>query len=1165
MSTQLSAVALDPNATSQQSVAELIDAAEKHSRIGDLAGAQQIYRNWIEANPEHAHRHIALFNLSSLDSQTGNISSAMESLTQAIAADQDFVPAYVNLAGLIDRAGARDKAIELWTAAAAKPATITGVSVAHAVAALKQIARVSSELHQPQAAEAAIQTCLDINPNQRDAVEQLIAQRLVQCKWPIIETIGNLDSKTLIRGLHPLSTCVYTDDPLLQLATADRYVRQSSFEGPIDFATDRRSARIDLRNRRLRVGYVSSDLCDHAIGYLMAEFFELHGKSDIEVFVYNCGPASTSELTLRTKAAVAHWTDINELSDDEAARRIAEDGIDILVDVNGHTRNARTGVFARHAAPVQVNWLGFPGTMGTPCHHYIIADDWIIPQDSEIYFSEKVVRLPCYQPNDRMRVVSGRQTRADVGLPEDGFVYCCFNGTQKISRFTFDRWMEILNRVPDSVLWLLETSAESRKRLCDYAEARGIERERIVFAPKWSNPAHLARYALADLVLDTAPYGAHTTASDALWACVPVLTLSGRSFASRVCGSLVRSAGIGELVVTRSEDYVERAVALANDPAQIAAYKQKLEAGRDRCILFDTNLLVARIEELYRWMAREHNAGRTPTPELANLESYLEAGIEHPHEDIEMLAVADYHGIYKAKLALRHLARPLPPDNRIWSSGDIALAEARTGIGTLAVLHKLATLKAAAANPVALVGIVRSLLPAALRQFNEHLDQGEIAEAEQYVSALLALVPRNTALVNAALSCNLALGRKDEALRHAHALLETEPSHALARELVVQSLSPRRVGLEALVRLRDIHDEISLLLCKPLDVASATLIQILLTEARALQINAEPGSEIEGWETHYSVMLDAVDLGAMLNPTPAPLPDAGVEIVSSSEQPTSWLELRAAAARMGAQAVFFAAADRDYVDLYAKWYIKSILKHCDVPFLVVVHVIGGAANLPDIVRSVGIRDKRVFFAGDDFDTGAVTTACFDAPPKGKTRKPLSHLQSIRFLRLGSLLQKLKLPVFVSDIDLVLQFGVKDLLERCAQDDVVLNCNEQSKHAGSRITANLVLANPTENADRFFAFLRSFLERQLAKPGVTRWVDQTGLLLALHHLSIKGSDPRVGYFDTSRDINNLMFRTYQENPFRFLSLYHGFDMSSLEPEAAVEERQPQPAASLASGA
>ncbi len=520
--------------------------------------------------------------------------------------------------------------------------------------------------------------CLDINPRQHDVIEQYVAFRLAQCKWPVAVSRENLDRKSLVRGIHPLSTAVYTDDPLLQLATTDRYVKLTAEAARIDRDTDRRHAKIDLKGRRLRVGYVSSDLRDHAIGYLMSEFFELHDRSKIEVFAYYCGIPSTSALTNRIKAAVEHWTDIRSLSDDEAARKIAEDGIDILVDVNGHTRDSRTGVFARRPAPVQVNWLGYPGTMATPYHHYIIADDWIIPPGSEIYYSETAVRLPCYQPNDRKRIIAARPTRKDAGLPDDAMVYCCFNGTHKISRFTFERWMEILARVPDSVLWLLDTSEATKQRLGEHAESKGVSRTRLVFAPKLNNANHLARYALADLFVDTSPYGAHTTASDALWCGVPVLTLSGRSFASRVCGSLVRAAGLSNLVVTRPEDYVARAVALGSDRSEIEDYKKKLEAGRARCQLFDTDLLVARIEDLYRDMAGAHNKGQTPQPDLVNLEAYHEAGIEHDHEQIEMLAVADYHGFYKTKLAERHLVRPLLPDRRLWTADDITRAAGKT-------------------------------------------------------------------------------------------------------------------------------------------------------------------------------------------------------------------------------------------------------------------------------------------------------------------------------------------------------------------------------------------------------------------------------------------------------------------------------------------------------
>ena len=657
-------------------IGELIDATNGLSEVGE---ARQLYKVWINFNREHPQLYVAYFNCSALDSQLGDPAAAIESLNSAIALNPDFLPAYINLGGLLERSGAADRAVELWRSAIRRPLPVTGNAVGYITTTLKQIARVLSDHQQVENAEAVVQQCLEINPQQSDLIEQYIALRLAQCKWPTVVPGERLNRKSLVKGIHPLSMSVYTDDPLLQLASANRYVRLSAFEGPQSPDSDRRHAVIDLGARRLRVGYVSSDLRDHAIGYLMSDLFERHHKSDIEVFAYYCGPPSTSALTIRIKAAVEHWTDIRNLSDDEAARKIAADGIDILVDVNGHTRDARTGVFARRPAPVQVNWLGYPGTMATPYHHYIIADDWIIPQGSEIYYSEKVVRLPCYQPNDRKRVVAAeRPARRDAGLPDGAFVFCCFNGTHKIGRFTFERWLQILKRVPDSVLWLLDTSAETKNRLGEFAERNGVARARLVFAPKQHNTHHLARYPLADLFLDTAPYGAHTTASDALWMGVPVLTLSGRSFASRVCGSLVRAAGLTDLVCTRPEDYVERAVALGNNRSEIESYKKKLETGRHTCRLFDTDMLVDRLEELYRTMCSEHQKACTPRPDLSNLDSYLEAGIGHDHENQEVLAMADYHGLYKINLARLHLARPMPADERLWTARDIALVEGDT-------------------------------------------------------------------------------------------------------------------------------------------------------------------------------------------------------------------------------------------------------------------------------------------------------------------------------------------------------------------------------------------------------------------------------------------------------------------------------------------------------
>jgi predicted O-linked N-acetylglucosamine transferase (SPINDLY family) len=285
-----------------------------------------------------------------------------------------------------------------------------------------------------------------------------VALRLAGCKWPVIAPWERVDRKTLMRSIHPLSMCVYTDDPLLQLASAERYVRTAGFEGPHSPDLDRRHAPIDVSKRRLRVGYVSSDLRDHAIGYLMAELFELHDKRAVEVFAYYCGPESKSTLTTRTKAAVEHWIDIKPMSDDEAARRIAADGIDILVDVNGHTRDARTGLFRAPPRACAGELAGLSRQHGhalSPLHH---RDDWIIPRESEMYYSEKVVRLPCYQPNDRKRVVAAEKPVAAMPacprMPSSSVASTA--RTRSAASPSSGGW-RILNRRPNSVLWLLET------------------------------------------------------------------------------------------------------------------------------------------------------------------------------------------------------------------------------------------------------------------------------------------------------------------------------------------------------------------------------------------------------------------------------------------------------------------------------------------------------------------------------------------------------------------------------------------------------------------------------------------------------------------------------------------------------------------------------------
>lgn len=676
MSQTLFVTALQKVTTGALSFSELISSAQQLSQAGQIDSARQLYQVWIAMNGEHPLVFVAHFNCSTLQQQLGDNAGAELSLRSALAANPDFSPAHINLGSAMERRGAAREAVEQWQAGLDRMSAITGDAIEYKITLLKQLSRVLTDNQQHEAAETALAQCLDLRIDQRDVLEQYGAVRLAQCKWPIMPANPKLTRCELVKHFHPLSACAYADDPLMHLGLANQYVQAVTPIASTPTTWDRREAPI-AAGRRLRVGYVSSDLRAHAVGYLMANLFESHDPNAIEVFVYYTGIPSDDVIFHRVKAVAEHWADIRNDSDDDAAQRIAADEIDILVDVNGHTRDARLGIFARRPAPVQVNWLGYPGTMGSPYHHYIIGDDWVIPQGAESYYSEQVLRLPCYQPNDRRRIVADvRPTRAEAGLPEDAFVFCCFNAAHKITRFSFDRWMEILRRTPNSVLWLLDYNGETNTRLREAAEAAGVDGARLIFAPKIANAHHLARYPLADMFIDTVPYGAHTTASDALWMGVPLVTLSGRSFASRVCGSLLRAAGLPELVCETPEAFVERAIALAmTGRLELRSYRQRLIEGRDSCTLFDTVGLARKLEALYEEMAAAHHNGVRPRPHLDNLEAYLDIGAAFDSDAGEIGLLRDYEAFYTRALAQRHFLRPMTADGRLWAGEDVAPAQ----------------------------------------------------------------------------------------------------------------------------------------------------------------------------------------------------------------------------------------------------------------------------------------------------------------------------------------------------------------------------------------------------------------------------------------------------------------------------------------------------------
>ena len=374
----------------------------------------------------------------------------------------------------------------------------------------------------------------------------------------------------------------------------------------------RMAARASSREgERLRIGYLSADFREQATSYLMAGGYEAHDRGEFEIFAFDNGFDDASPMRARLEKAFDRFIPIAALSDTEAAAAVREAGIDILVNLNGYFGKPRMGVFAQKPAPLQVNYLGFPATLGAPYIDYIIADRIVIPEGERRFYDEAVVFVPdSYQANDDKRARPSGARRADHGLPETGFVFCNFNQGYKLAPAIFAVWLRLLRSCEDSVLWLLHDNDVFATNLCREAERRGVAGERIVFAPMVPLEQHLARLALADLFLDTLPYNAHTTASDSLWAGVPLLTCRGTAFPGRVTASLLQAAGLPELITESLEDYESLAAALARNPALLARHRAKL--ANTTCPLFDTARFTRNLEAAFRTMAARQRAGEAP-------------------------------------------------------------------------------------------------------------------------------------------------------------------------------------------------------------------------------------------------------------------------------------------------------------------------------------------------------------------------------------------------------------------------------------------------------------------------------------------------------------------------------------------------------------------------
>lgn len=604
-------------------------------RAGRLADARRGYETVLAYRPTEID---ALNNLALVCKQAGEHATALALFDRALAADATGLSIHVNRGNLLAAMGRVDDAVAAYDLAIALHPKAAGPHFARGCA-LRNADRIEpalESLHRaleldPAHADAwyerglALQATrrfegaivcfrevLRIAPRYPFAKGSLLHAKMLCCDWDGLDALARSLDEDVSAGVPAARPFGYqgigTDEARLrrcaELFSARRFPARPMRWPEAAPRTD----------GRIRVGYLCGELREQATSILMTGVWEAHAREGFEWIAFDAGWSDGSAHRTRIERAFDRIVPISGLSDVDAARAIHAAGIDVLVDLNGFFGRARQGVLAMRPAPVQVNYLGFPGTLGADYVDYIVADRIVVPDASRVHYTERVVRLPdSYQANDARRPIAAvPASREALGLPADGFVFCCFNNPYKIVPATFDGWMRILAAVPGSVLWLRDGGPVAARNLRREAERRGVDGTRLVFAPVVPNAEHLARHRAADLVIDTLPYNAHTTASDALWAGVPVVTLLGTTFPGRVAASLLHAMGLPELVAHTPDAFEALAIGLARDPRRLAEVRRRLAGQRGHAPLYDTDRLARHLEIAYRTMATRQRAGHAP-------------------------------------------------------------------------------------------------------------------------------------------------------------------------------------------------------------------------------------------------------------------------------------------------------------------------------------------------------------------------------------------------------------------------------------------------------------------------------------------------------------------------------------------------------------------------
>jgi len=583
------------------------DYADAYYNIGIALQKQNKLEEAIEAcskalaiKPDYAD---AYYNMGIALKDQGKLEEAIEAYSKALAIKPDYADAYYNMGNALKKQNKLEEAIEAHNKALAiKPDYVD---------AYYNMGTALIDQGKLEEAIEAYKKALKIKPYHVEARTQKLHQQAHICDWDSIAEDIHLIPELGILEKHvsPFSLLSLEDAP-------DRHLTRSKIHAKAKYPqkTLPPKDRPSKRPKRIRIGYFSSDFKEHPVAYLIAKVLEQHNRDQFEVFGYSLHGSSSCEMRQRIEKSFDCFIDVQDISDRDIALQVRQDEIDIAVDLNGYTQYARSGVFAYRAAPIQINYLGYPGTLGADFMDYIVADRFLIPGEQQKHYNEKPLYLPnTYMPTDNCREISQKpMNRSDMGLPDDAFVFCCFNNNYKISPTEFDIWMRLLTKVENSVLWLRQSNQFSHINIKNEAQKRKVDPSRLVFADKVPMDEHLARHRLADLFVDTFAFNAHTTTTEALWAGLPVVTKIGLGFAARVAGSLLNAVGLPDLVTKTEKDYEALILELATNPTKLAKIKEKLASNRLTQPLFNTEIYTKHLENGYQQAYQNYFDGKLP-------------------------------------------------------------------------------------------------------------------------------------------------------------------------------------------------------------------------------------------------------------------------------------------------------------------------------------------------------------------------------------------------------------------------------------------------------------------------------------------------------------------------------------------------------------------------